>query len=105
MGRGNSIRLGEFVSDVVDLYNRTQATLALSTTADDTAALAEGTYDVWCDAECFLSVAPTDATGVTTANGYILQANTVITLYVRQDHKIGGIVASGTATLSYHKIG
>lgn len=90
--------------NALDLEGNAAATLALSTSAAQTAALGEGAYEVWCDADCFLKVAPT-ANDVTTSNGFLLKANTPRTLMVRGNSKIGGIVSTGTPTLRYHRVG
>jgi hypothetical protein len=91
-------------TDSLDLENNSAATLALSTSAAQSAALTEGVYDIWCSTgDCFVRVAPT-ATGVTAANGYLLRASITIRVRVREGSKIGAIVASGTPTLSYHKV-
>lgn len=92
-------------TDSLDLENGAATTLALSTSAAQTAALSEGIYDVWCTtaADMFISVGPT-ATGVTTANGYLVRSGTTARVRVREGSKIGAIVASGTPTLAYHKV-
>lgn len=92
------------VHDAVVIEGSTQGTLALSTTGAETAALREGIYDVWCTADCFIKVGTT-ASDVTTSNGYVLLAGNVIPVLIREDRKLGGVVGTGTATLSYHKTG
>ena len=89
-----------------DLENNSAGTLALSTSADQTAVLPEGLYDVWCSsaADIFIRVAPT-ATGVTTANGYLVRSGGSARVRIRGASRIGGIVGSGTPTLVYHKVG
>lgn len=94
---------GTAVTDHIDIEGNAQAQLSLSTTAAQTAALTEGIYDIWCDVDCYIKVAPT-ADDVTTSTGYLLRADNTVPLIVRKDSKIGGIVASGTATFSYHKV-
>ncbi len=93
-----------YVSDIADIRGHQQHTLALTTAAAQTAALEEGIYDVLSDADCFIKVWPT-ANDVTTSTGYFLKASNVITIRVLKDDKIGGIVASSTATFSYHRVG
>jgi hypothetical protein len=91
------------ISDAAHLSGNSQVTVSLTTTAAQSAALAAGIYDVWCDVDCFIKVNAT-ANDVTTANGYLLRANNTIPLIIPDQEKLGGIVASGTGTLSYHKV-
>lgn len=95
----------DFVADALHLQGNSGAQLSLTTTADDTSALPGGIYAIWSTVDCYVSVHPTDATGVTTANGYLLRAGNTEQLYVPHNSLIGGIVAGGTGTLNYHKIG
>lgn len=95
---------GMFVTDSIDLFDKTRTDVSLTTTAAQSAALDEGVYDIWTTADTYIRIA-TDASGVTTANGYLLRANNTIPVFVRQNHKIGGILASGTGTLSIHEVG
>lgn len=90
--------------DTLFLEGYSASTVSLTTSAAQSAALEEGYYAVWTTADCFIRVGPT-ATGVTTANGFILRTATTLYVYVPPSSKIGGIVASSTATLSYHKVG
>lgn len=78
--------------------------LAVSTTVAQTDVLAEGIYDLWADIDCYIKIAPT-ANDVTTNNGYLLRANNTVAFDVRSAERIGGIVASGTGTLSFHRVG
>lgn len=84
------------------IAGRSAVTLAVSTSAAETAALEGGTYAVWCGVDAFLRVAPV-ATGVTAANGYKLFANTLLWIEVPAGCKIGAI-AGGAGTLSYHRV-
>lgn len=90
-------------SDAVQLSGNAQGTLSLSTTAADTAALSGGIYDVWSDVDCYIKVA-TVADDVTTSTGYLLRTGNTMPIIVPDQEVIGGIVASGTGTLSYHKV-
>ncbi len=92
------------ISDPADLEGNAQGTLSLSTTGAQTAQLVLGVYDVWADADCYLKVANGTASDVTTSTGYKLIKDNVIPIIIRKDRRIGGIVATGTATLSYHKV-
>lgn len=92
------------VAQVVSLLgNARMADVALSTTAAQSAALNEGVYDLWSTADTYIKVATT-ATDVTTTTGYLIRANTTVPFYVPQGAKIGGILASGTGTLSGHGV-
>lgn len=95
---------GERVLDVVDIAGRAQATLSVSGTAAQTAALAQGVYDVWCDAEVFIKVGET-ADDVTTSTGYVIQAGNVVPIWVPASNKLGAITAGAAATLRYHRVG
>jgi hypothetical protein len=90
---------------VVLLQGHAQGTVSLTTTAAQSSALEEGLYDLWTSADCYIKVATT-ANDVTTGNGYLLRSSvTLPSVLIRTGDKIGGIVASGTGTLSYHKVG
>lgn len=91
------------VSDAISLSGNAKGTVSLSTTADQSAALTGGVYDVWSDVDCYIKVAAT-ANNVTTSTGYLLRANNTIPIIVPDQEKLGGIVASGTGTLSYHLV-
>jgi len=86
------------------LAGNTQASFAISGTAAQSSALVNGVYDLWADCECFIKVATT-ATGVTTANGYILYSGNVVTLQIDADYKIGAITSGASGTLRLHKVG
>lgn len=92
------------VSDAIDLYSNSRTDIATSTVAAQSAALTEGLFDVWSDVDCYIKVNPT-ASDVTAANGYLLRANNTVVVFVRPGHKIGAILAVGTGTLSYHRVG
>lgn len=94
---------GQLVKDAIDIEGNPQATLSLTSSAAQTAALAEGVYHVWADAVSYIKVDPT-ANDVTTSTGYIIRANaTPVPVIVRAGSKIGGITGT-TATLSYQKV-
>ena len=96
--------MSKFVSDVIRIGGYAQQTLSLSTTAAQTGQLREGIYDLWCDEDCYIKCAA-DSSDVTTSNGYLLRANNTIPIAIERNERLGGIVASGTATLSYHRVG
>lgn len=91
------------VADAVSLSGYAQGTVSLSAVAAQSAALSGGIYDVWSDVDCYIKVATT-ANNVTTSTGYLLRANNTIPLIIPDQEKIGGIVASGTGALSYHRV-
>lgn len=91
------------ISDAVALSGFSQTTVSLSTSAAQSAALTAGIYDVWCDVDCYIKVAAT-ANDVTTSTGYLLRAGNTIPLIIPDQQKIGGIVSSGTGTLTYHRV-
>lgn len=87
----------------IEPYART-ADLALSNAMAQTAALVEGFYEVYCASAAFVAVAQ-DNTGMTTSTGYPLLAGEKKILKVRGGSKIGGILASSTATLLIMQVG
>jgi hypothetical protein len=95
---------GHRIHDALQLEENSGSTVALSTTGAQSSALAEGLYDISSTAEAFVKVHPTLASDVTTANGYRLLANSVVTVEVRQSSVIGAILAASTATLYIHKV-
>lgn len=99
------IEVGEQVTDAIDLRDKVRVDLSVGITAAQTAAFAsDGLYDIWCTAaELYIRVAA-DASGVTTSNGYLLKTGNTITFFVRAGDKVGGILASGTGTLSIHGV-
>ncbi len=89
----------------VDLFNYSKSTVSLSTTSAKSAALSEGWYDVESDAACFLAAGP-EASAVATTSGYPVPASSRLAgVYVRKGHAIAAILASGTGTLTLHKVG
>lgn len=95
---------GTFVSDRIDIEERSGDTLAFTAAADQTAALAEGLYDVSANQNCWIKVAPT-ANDVAANTGYRLIANNVITVLIRQGSKIGAIRDTADGSLWFHKVG
>lgn len=88
----------------VCLVGFSQATLSVSSTAAQTAALDAGVYDVWCDdCDVYLKIAAT-ANAVTTSTGYKLATGSMVSLYVPSGgYKLGGITAGVSGTLRYHR--
>lgn len=92
------------VNDPADLEGNAQITpVSVSTTGAQSAALTEGIYDVWADADVYIKVATT-ANDVTTSTGYLLVSGNVVPILIREGRKIGGILASGTGTLRAHRV-
>lgn len=91
------------VSQHVDLEDNASVDRTFTAAAAQTAALAEGLYDVIADQKCYLKVGPV-ANDVAAATGYPLLANTMITLIVRKGSKIGAIRDAADGTLRYHKV-
>ena len=90
-------------TDAISLSGNAQASIALSITAAQSAALPSGVYDVWATNDCYIKVNAT-ANDVTVATGYLLRAGNTISIVVPTQEKIGAIVASGTGTLYYHRV-
>lgn len=107
-----SITDGKFISRAVDLRataviltGNAQATLAVTATASQTAAFADGgLFDVWCDeADCWLAVGANPSATVSTTLGYKLYKGNVVTIFVGGADKLGAVAASA-GTLRYHKV-
>jgi hypothetical protein len=82
--------------------------LSLTTTAAQTAALNEGLYDIMATADAFVKTGATanDVTTSSTGVGRKIAAGVWLpNVRVDEGMKLGGIVASGTATLYYQKVG
>lgn len=90
------------VTDGVYLVNSTRTDTSVSAVAAQTAALTGGVYDVWSTVDAYIRVAA-DASGVTTANGYLVRANNTVPVIVPNGYKIGAI-AGGAGTMSHHKV-
>ena len=90
--------------DFVDMEERAQAQMVLvANTAQGTAVLAEGLYDIWCTTDAFVKVGPGTVTDVTAANGYLLRSNVTVTILIRNNSKIGALSVPG-GTFSYHMV-
>lgn len=94
----------DIASGVIDLRGNAGVQLAVSAAAAQTpAVLPEGLYDVWCDVNVYVKIAPT-ANDVTVLTGYLLRANNTVTMLVHPTDRIGAI-AGGAGTLNYHRVG
>lgn len=102
--------------DAINIKSRSQASIALAAnTANKSAPLAAGKYDIWCDADVFIRVAPfrrgdvvtaapNRAEDVTTTNGYQIYAGNVATFDIQEGDVIGAISAS-VSTLRFMQVG
>lgn len=90
----------------VHLTGNSQATLALTNTGEDTAALAGGVYDLFCTSDFYMKVDANNASDVTTATGYFVKGGeTLPGVIIPEQYKLGAVLTSGTASLMYHKVG
>lgn len=90
--------------DIAVLQGRSQSSFAISATAAQSPVLSGGVFDVWADVDCWLKVGPDATTGLTSATGYALFANNVVSIDVRDGDRIGAI-AGGAGTLRFHQVG
>jgi hypothetical protein len=92
------------VSDSVDIRDASQGTLSISTSAAQSAAIADtGTYDLSSTVDCFIKIHAV-ADDVTAASGYPLYLGNVVAFQVAKGQKIGAITATGTGTLRWHRV-
>jgi hypothetical protein len=95
------------VTDSLNLSGNSRVDIALTTSPDQSAALAAGRYAIYTSADCYIKVHAT-ANNVTVAAGanagLLFKAGVTEILTVPANEKIGGVVSTGTATLSYHKV-
>lgn len=84
-----------------------QQTLAISSTAANTAAITEtADYSIWTTTDCYIKIDGPSEAAVTTSNGWILYAGGMPPpITIMKGHIIKAITSSATGTLSYHKIG
>lgn len=98
-------KLMPIATDPVDIEGQAQGNFAYTAAAAQTGAgLNEGIYDVWSDQDCYVMIDSVDASVVTASTGYLLLANNVIPMVVREGSKIGAIRRTANGTLSYHKV-
>lgn len=102
--------------DAINIKNRSQGNIALTAnTANKSVPLSAGQYDIWCDADVFVriapfrrgdvvTVAPNRAEDVTTSNGYQIYAGSVVSFEVQEGDVIGAISAS-VSTTRYMQVG
>lgn len=93
------------VKDYVSISGYSQQQLAVSATSAYTAQKIEaGVYAVWCDdGELWFKTEDTNTTAVTSDNGMKLKEGAMENVFLPIDLYIGAI-ASGNATLRYHRI-
>lgn len=87
----------------INIRGNAAATLSVSGTAAQTAALTGGLYDVWCTVDVYVKTAGT-ANDVTTANGYLIRVGETLPAMVVQNGDKIGAIAGSAGTLSYHKV-
>lgn len=94
----------------IDITDNAVDDLSLTTTVAATAVLSAGLYDVWASADCYIA-SGTDLSTLTTANGRPLaggETPSTLTItpniQIEEGEKLGGITASGIATLYYQKV-
>lgn len=95
------------ITDAARINGHSRVDVAISAVATQTGVLTEGIYDVWADVDCWLKMAITanDVTSAAGANtGYMLKANNAVTFDIHGGDRIG-VVAGGSGTLSYHRVG
>lgn len=93
-----------FSNSRINLHGNSQQTLAISTAQQTAAIDIEGLYAVWCDeGKCFIKVAAT-ANDVTTSTGFPIFADSMVAVWIPKGYKIGGIMATGSGTLRFHKV-
>lgn len=93
------------VSEAVDIADRAQQSLALSTSATQTTdpITEDGIYDVWCDEGAAWIKHAVSANDVTAASGYKLQPGNTVQYRLYAGKRLGAIMASGTGTLRWHR--
>lgn len=96
------------VTDALDIVGKTRVDRSLSTTGAATAAFSEGCIvTANADVDCFLKIEATSAlaAAVTTSTGWPLYAGNQVRLRVPTGYFVGGVVASGTGTLTLFPVG
>jgi hypothetical protein len=90
------------VVDWLDIEDYAGATITLAAGEVNSAALAEGVYEVNTDTVCYIKVGPS-AAGVTTSTGLKLSPNVPRLILIRQGSRINSI-AGGAGVLNFHKV-
>ena len=101
---GRAVRTSNSVS--IRGYAR-ETDLSVTSSATQTAALTEGSYDIYNSSTTlvvYVKIFPT-ANDVTTSTGYPIPPNTTINFDVFTNDKIGAIAASGTTAVLIHRVG
>lgn len=87
-----------FTQNRIAITGEIQQSFAVSAAAAQSIPLSPGTYDVWCDVDCWIK------TGFV-ANGYVVFAGNIISVAIAEvGHRIGAI-AGGAGTFRFHKVG
>lgn len=91
--------------NAVNLEGYSQINFAVSTSAAQSSPLMIGTYDVWCDVDCWIAVGLNPQIGLTSANGYKIFANQPLPVQINKNGNRIGAIAGGAGTFSYHQTG
>lgn len=95
---------GNGASSVADISGTRFVDVTVGAAANgQTAVLAEGIYQVWSTADCYL-LAETGSAGTSATNGLLLRANNSYNVKIRNGSKIGVFSTPG-CTLSGFKVG
>lgn len=85
-------------NDALNLEGNRQGSFA---TGNQSAPLPAGVYNIWAPNEVYIKVHPTLASDVSSSTGYILRANTTVSIKLTGERVIG---ASGTGNVFYHRV-
>lgn len=92
------------VTEAIDITDRVQQQLPVTTGGEATGALTEGVYAVWCTADLYIKVGFGTVDDVTADTGMVVYANNVESVIVPAGAKIGA-VAGTSVTMRYMQIG
>lgn len=91
-----------FTENTVRIADKARETdVSISTSAAQSAALAEGVYHITATVDSYIKIATT-ANDVTTSTGYLLLAYNTVAFEVPNNYKVG-VISAGTGTLTIHK--
>lgn len=95
------------VSDCIDIFGNGQLSATFNATANCIANMAEGIYDIWATADCYIldGANATVANGVLSNTGYLLRGNNTISILIRGNHCLGAIQSTTSGTLAAVKVG
>ncbi len=89
----------------VNIEGRSQKKFSVSTSAAASGVLEPGTYDCWCDVDCWIAVSAAPATGLTSDTGYFIAAGNVVAVQISQAGLKIGAIAGGSGTFRFHQVG